>query len=356
MTASLPHAPAVMPDLSSFPRVATLVCALTLVAGAGRPADAQTLGGQVVQLDTKKPLSGAAVALVNDSAQIVASTSASPEGAFYLDAPQAGEYRLVLFVAGASFVSPAVKLDSGKTIEKQFSVPDVPDAFASTLFARDVTSEATPLPGSPQPSYPAGLLEEGIRGLVSAMFVVSETGQPDLATLRVLSATNERFAESVRSALQRTRFVPAQKDGAPVRQVVQRTYDFGMAGDPVRGDVLVRPAAPVMPVATRPAVKTMYVITSDELSASDVEQMNLVDALHKLRPRLYGPSQTNTVTSPAEPPVFVNGVRVEGMASLRNITAGHVEHVRYWKREEAAMQFGMEFPYAITVKLRPDRS
>lgn len=114
------------------------------------------------------------------------------------------------------------------------------------------------------------------------MFVVSETGQPDLATLRVLSATNERFAESVRSALQRTRFVPAQKDGAAVRQVVQHTDDFGLAGDP--------------------------------------------------------------------------GVRVEGMALLRNITAGHVEYVRYWKREEAAMQFGMEYPYAVTVKLRPDRS
>jgi hypothetical protein len=44
------------------------------------------------------------------------------------------------------------------------------------------------------------------------------------------------------------------------------------------------------------------------------------------------------------------------MASLRNITAGHVEEVRYWKREEAGPKFGMEYPYVITVKLRPDRS
>lgn len=71
-----------------------LLGALTLVAGAPRAMKAQTLGGQVVQLDAKKPLSGAAVALVNDSAQIVASTSASSEGAFYLEAPRAGEYRL----------------------------------------------------------------------------------------------------------------------------------------------------------------------------------------------------------------------------------------------------------------------
>jgi hypothetical protein len=52
----------------------------------------------------------------------------------------------------------------------------------------------------------------------------------------------------------------------------------------------------------------------------------------------------------------VNDVRVEGIASLRNITARDVEEVRYWKREEAAMRFGMEFPYAVTVRLRPDRS
>jgi len=52
----------------------------------------------------------------------------------------------------------------------------------------------------------------------------------------------------------------------------------------------------------------------------------------------------------------VNNIRVEGLASLRYILAGNVEEVRYWKHEEAAMKFGMEIPYAITVKMRPDRS
>jgi hypothetical protein len=84
--------------------------------------------------------------------------------------------------------------------------------------------------------------------------------------------------------------------------------------------------------------------------------MNLSEALHRLRPRLYGPPRNATRTSPDEPPVYVNDVRVEGIAALRSIIAGDVEEVRYWKREEAAMRFGMEFPYAITVKLRPERS
>jgi hypothetical protein len=339
-------------------RAALLAAVLTLVAGVRNRASAQTLGGQVVELNTKKPLAGAAVALVNDSATVVAQSSASPDGAFYLDAPKAGDYRLVLFVSGASFVSPPVQLDSGKTIERLFSVPNVPEAFASTLFARDVTSEATPLPGSPKPQYPAGLAAEGIRSNVSTMFVVSETGEPDLATFRVLSITsNERFVDAIRTALQRTRFVPAQKDGAPVRQVVQLTYDFGLPGDAERGDVVIRPVvAPSTeraPVADAKApVKTMYVISADELSAPEIAQMSLADAMHRLRPRLYGPTRSATTTEPGEPPVFVNGTRAEGLASLRHITAGNVEEVRFWRREEAGTRFGMEYPYVVTVKLR----
>ena len=49
----------------------------------------------------------------------------------------------MLFVSGASFVSPVMQLDSGKTIEREFSVPDVPATFASTRFARDVSTPAT---------------------------------------------------------------------------------------------------------------------------------------------------------------------------------------------------------------------
>jgi hypothetical protein len=347
-------------------RAASLGLALTLLAAAWTYADGQTLGGQVVQLDTKKPLAGAAVALVNDSAQVVAQSAASPEGSFYLDAPKPGDYRLVLFVSGASFVSPSVQLDSGKTIERLFSVPDVPESFASTLFARDVTTEAMPVPGSPMPQYPSGLAAEGIRATVSTMFVVSELGQPDLETFRVLSTTsNEQFVDAIRTALQRTRFVPAKKDGEWVRQVVQYTYDFGLPGDPERGDVIVRPAvvaaaAPARaarpPVDAKAPVKTMFVISGDELSAPEIEQMNLSEAIHRLRPRLFGAPRNATRTEPREPPVYVNGVRVEGLASLRNIQASNVEEVRYWKPEEAFMKFGFAVPYAVTVTMRPGRT
>jgi hypothetical protein len=361
-----------MYSTTSLVRGTSLVCSLALLTGAVRAADAQTIGGQVVELDTKRPVAGAAAALVNDSALVVATATASADGAFYLDAPAPGTYRVVLFVAGGSFVSPSVALEAGKTREQQFSVPDVPDSFASARFARDVTTPAAAVPSLQGPVYPPDLAEAGTRALISTMFVVSELGQPDLATLRVLNtAPDERFVDAIREALQRTRFVPAKKDGEWVSQVVQHTYDFGVAGDPHRGDVVVRAPAraargesaraePARAEAsrgeTRSPVKTMYVVGADELSKPEIEQMNLAEALHRLRPRLYGPTRDATPTSANGAPVYVNGVRVEGLASLRYIVAGHVEEVRYWKREEAAMKFGMEYPYAVTVKLRPDRS
>ena len=340
-----------------FSSARTAFAGSVVLLGAAAPRLAsQTLGGQVVQIDSKKPLAGAAVALVNDSAQVVASASASSEGAFYLDAPAAGAYRLVVLVAGASFVSPAVTLDSGKTIEKQFSVPDVPSSFASALFARDVTSPATAVPGSPRPIYPSALAQQGTRALVSTMFIVDTDGRPNLESFRALNTAHDQFVDAIREALKRTRFVPAQKDGAPIQQVVQYTYDFGMRGDPERGDVVVRPP---QAASTREAKavgpRTLYVVGADELSQQGIEQANLVDALARLRPTLFGPIARGTA-QPGEHPVFVNNVRVEGFASLRELTASHVEEVRYWKREEAAMKFGMDYIYVITVKLRPDRS
>jgi hypothetical protein len=325
---------------------------LVILAVGARHAGAQTLGGQVVQLATKKPLGGASVALVNDSAKIVASTAASPEGEFFLDAPSAGGYRVVLFVSGASFVSPALQLDSGKTLERQFSVPDVPETFTATPFARDVTTPATMIPGSPRPTFPGGPASRGERALVSTMFVVSETGLPDMTTFRVLSTNDADFVLAVRDALHRTRFVPADKDGNAVAQVVQYTYDFGFDGDPPQGDVQIRPKGVPEPRAdTRGMTRPRYVITAEELTAPDLQLVMLPVALHKLRPALYDES---SVVAPGNGPVYVNGVLVDGMSYLRNIPARNVLEVRYLKREEAALQYGMQYPYVILVKLRPE--
>ena len=64
-----------MSPLRTLGRAFALVCSLTIVLGATPLAGAQTLGGQVIQLDSKKPIGGAAVALVDDSARVVASAT-----------------------------------------------------------------------------------------------------------------------------------------------------------------------------------------------------------------------------------------------------------------------------------------
>src|SRR4051794_41795475 len=121
--------------LSSSARTA-LAGSLALLGAAAPRLASQTLGGQVVQIDSKKPLSGAAVALVNDSAQVVATTSASTDGAFYLDAPAAGDYRLVVLLAGAAVVRPAREVGTGETIREQESPPQRPPSLPPATVAR----------------------------------------------------------------------------------------------------------------------------------------------------------------------------------------------------------------------------
>src|SRR5688500_14506010 len=77
-------------------------------------ARAQTAIGQVVSLETKRPLGGVKVALVDDSARVVAvAVTDSALGSFFVDAPRPGRYRVALYTGtGASFVSAPTMLDT----------------------------------------------------------------------------------------------------------------------------------------------------------------------------------------------------------------------------------------------------
>jgi hypothetical protein len=52
-------------------------------------------------------------------------------------------------------------------------------------------------------------------------FVVDTLGVPELATVRVVRSSNRRFTEAARARIAAMRDTPAQRDGHPVRQVVQ---------------------------------------------------------------------------------------------------------------------------------------
>lgn len=210
-------------------------------------ARAQTVGGEIVGLESGKPVHGASIALVDDSANIVSSTAAdTASGMFYVDAPHAGHYRVVLFANGGSFVSPAMQVDSGQTVERKFSVPDVPGAFRNAYFARDVTTPAKLMESViASPRYPDALAGSGATGVVVLMFVVDEHGHVDRKTVQVINDADYLFAKAVRDYIGNVRYAPAIKDGVAVRQVVQFSVGFGVQGNQPAADFIVTSLIPV---------------------------------------------------------------------------------------------------------------
>jgi TonB family protein len=197
------------------------------------------VSGQVLSLSTRKPLPAVRVALVDDSARIVAATvTDSLLGAFYVDAPRAGRYRVVLFApTGGSFLSPAVVVDSGATDERIYSVPELSETFKGEHFPADVTKQAAIALGSAGPRYPTVMREMRVRGSVSVAFVVDANGEPVVSSLQVVVTTDEAFTQAVREALPKMRFTAAEVDGLKVGQVMQLTFGFGFPGGESIGDV-----------------------------------------------------------------------------------------------------------------------
>ncbi len=74
------------------------------------------------------------------------------------------------------------------------------------------------------PNYPREFLIEGIRGQVEARYLVNAKGRVE--TIKILSATQPAFAESVKRALSAWRFWPAEKEGKPTAIWLQQKFHF----------------------------------------------------------------------------------------------------------------------------------
>lgn len=94
-----------------------------------------------------------------------------------------------------------------------------------TAFAVD--REVVPLRGV-VPRYPSLLASANIEGTVVMQFVVDTLGRVESASLEVLRADHPLFAQSVREALGRMRFVPAEAGGRKVRQLVEQPFTFAL--------------------------------------------------------------------------------------------------------------------------------
>jgi protein TonB len=123
----------------------------------------------------------------------------------------------------ADFSGKGVKGGVAKGVEG--GVPQTIDANP-TYYEFQVEKPVAQIPGTGAPRYPDALRSSGVEGEVQAQFVVNEEGKADVSTFKVLKATNDLFANAVRSALPNMRFYAAEVGGKKVKQLVQQSFQF----------------------------------------------------------------------------------------------------------------------------------
>lgn len=77
-----------------------------------------------------------------------------------------------------------------------------------------------------RPVYPDALHEGGVSGSVLAEFVVEESGQVNVDMMSIVFSSHPSFASAVQEALREAIYIPAIRQGYPVRQVVQHEFKF----------------------------------------------------------------------------------------------------------------------------------
>jgi hypothetical protein len=114
--------------------------------------------------------------------------------------------------------------------------PATGEANADSVFTvLEVDSAVVRSASSAAPAYPLDLLEKHVEGYVLARYIVDTTGFADIASIQVLKATHAGFEQSVRDALPYMRFSPAKIGAEKVRQLVEQTFTFRIAGPVVAG-------------------------------------------------------------------------------------------------------------------------
>lgn len=103
-----------------------------------------------------------------------------------------------------------------------------PRVADQTYFEFQVDKPATHVPGNALPHYPDSLRTGNVEGQVIAAFIVDTLGRADLSSLKILKSTHPLFSAAVRAALPQMRFVPAEKGGVKVRQLVQEPFVFNV--------------------------------------------------------------------------------------------------------------------------------
>lgn len=138
-------------------------------------------------------------------------------------------------------VIPEIDLTKKVTDEADFSGKGVKGGIARGVvgatgpvtdqpyFEFQVEKQVMPQEGNPRPVYPEVLRSSSVEGAVTAQFTVDTTGRAEMGSFKTLSSSNDLFTASVRSALSRMRFYPAEIGGRKVRQLVQQEFKFNLS-------------------------------------------------------------------------------------------------------------------------------
>jgi len=124
---------------------------------------------------------------------------------------------------------------SGESAPHLETVGD-PSGLAATSMASSEPSasaydvDAIPLPENPKPVYPPGALRRNIEQSFVVEFVVDTTGRVDARTIVISPSVPQEFAESVKHAIVKWHFRPAQLHGLVVRRSVRQPFIFQIAG------------------------------------------------------------------------------------------------------------------------------
>lgn len=99
---------------------------------------------------------------------------------------------------------------------------------ARSIYTADEVDRTARAADGVRVEYPQLLRAMNVRGSIVAEFIVDTNGVVEPESFSVVMATDRRFADGVRRALQQTRFRPAERGGQRVRQLVRQRFEFGM--------------------------------------------------------------------------------------------------------------------------------
>lgn len=198
-----------------------------------RGASAQTIGGEVIEAMTSKPLDGYPVRLLYrtgaDSVQACDSATTDERGLFQMGGRGAGTYRLEFGPAHTRLETSAevTALSTDTTIVGRFGVPVLTLGGAEAFSPSEVQQVAHARAVLPF-RYPKDLMSYGIPGEVLVRFVVDSSGHARPGSVQVLRSTHPSFTRAVLETLRTVTFDPARVGGIAVPQVVEQPFTFSL--------------------------------------------------------------------------------------------------------------------------------